>query len=288
MLTNHQRTGLFFGRFHPRALFPCFLILFIAAPVFAESIFNLVGARPLYFGGLHDLANHYERKTGIKILAKAGGCGAALSGIKDNSKKTVGAWCCPVPRRVDEEVGMVRIPIAMDAIVIYVNPANPIESITMDQLQGIYRGEINNWSAVGGEDKPIVPLVRRHCEDLPEVFREKVVASWSNYENKTDWLEVKSIEKMIENIEKFPLAIGYESYVFSRKGAVKIIKIDGIAPTSENIRSKRYPFWRILSLAVHKSYAEDPIVKGFLDFTLAPEGQKILSRKLVGLSGDRQ
>ena len=245
--------------------------------------FYLVGARPLYFGGLHDLAEYYERKTGIKIFSKAGGCSAAREEMEVPDKIAFGAWCCPVPKAFDEKVGIVRIPIAMDAIVVYVHPSNPVNNITIKQLRGIYRGEITRWSELGGEDKPIVPLVRRHCEDLPEVFREKVVGDWGRYENIANWLEVKSIKKMIENVEKFPLAIGYESYVFGGNYRVKIVNIEGIVPNKKNIRSMRYPFWRLLSLGVHKSHAEDPAVKGFIKFALGREGQSILGRKLVGL-----
>ena len=247
------------------------------------SAFHLVGARPLYFGGLNDLAKYYEKKTGIKIFSKAGGCSAAREEIEVPDKLSVGAWCCPVPNTFDDKVGIVRIPIAMDAIVVYVHPSNPINNITIKQLRAIYKGEITSWSQLGGADKPIVPLVRRHCEDLPEVFREKVVGDWGRYEETANWLEVKSIKKMIENVEKFPLAIGYESYVFGGKDSVKIVTVEGIAPNKENIRNMRYPFWRMLSLGVHKSHADDPAVKGFIKFTLGEEGQSILGRKLVGL-----
>ncbi len=183
-------------------------------------------------------------------------------------------------------MGIIRIPVAMDAIAIYVHPTNPVNNISIKQLQGIYRGEITNWSKLGGPSKPIVPLVRRHCEGLPEVFRKIIVGTWFEHENKTDWLEVKSIEKMMENVEKFRLAIGYESLVFATNGSVKILSVDGVWPTAENIRSKLYPFWRILSLGVHKSLADDPMIKKFLEFTLTKEGQRILRRKLVSIPAE--
>lgn len=262
----------------------CSLFILFPSTTSAGSAFNIIGARPLYFGGLRDLATRFEEKTGIKVLSKAGGCMAALKAVEIPSKRSVGAWCCPVPGALDKKMDIVRIPVAMDAIVVYVHPSNPVDNISMDQLQGVYSGVITNWSQVGGPAKPIVPLVRRHCENLPEVFRKKVVGSWFSHENSADWLEVKSIEKMIENVEKFRLAIGYESFVFAKKDSVKILNVNGIAPTAENIRSKRYPFWRVLSLGVHKSLANDPVVKKFLEFTLSAEGQEILGRKLVSIS----
>lgn len=264
-------------------IFFCFQFFAFPAPAPADSAFSIVGARPLYFGGMRDLAKHYEEKTGIKIFSKAGGCKAALGGIQIPSKRSIGAWCCPVTKELDDQMGIVRIPVAMDAIAIYVHPSNPVNNISIDQLKGIYHGDITNWSKLGGPTKPIVPLVRRHCENLPEVFRKKIIGTWFPFETKSDWLEVKSIEKMMENVEKFQLAIGYESLVFATKGSVKILSVNGIAPTAENIRSKLYPFWRILSLGVHKSLAADPMIKKFLEFTLAPEGQRILGKKLVSI-----
>jgi phosphate transport system substrate-binding protein len=284
MSGNHLKSELALKPVLPFLITIFLFQLFVFPPsAIADSAFNIVGARPLYFGGMRDLAKHYEEKTGIKVFSKAGGCKAALGGVQIPSKRTIGAWCCPVPEELDDKMGIVRIPVAMDAIVIYVHPSNPVNDISIDQLQGIYRGTITNWAELGGPKKPIVPLVRRHCENLPEVFRKQIAGTWSMRENKADWLEVKSIKKMMENVEKFRLAIGYESLVFATKGSVKILNVNGIVPNAKNIRSKLYPFWRVLSLGVHKSLADDPMIKKFLEFTLAPEGQKILRRKLVSI-----
>lgn len=261
----------------------CALCAVSSIPAHAGKTLNLVGARPLYFGGLKEIAQLYENKTGIKIFSKAGGCSVARSDVKNPCEATIGAWCCPVPQEMDKRLGIVRIPVAMDAIVIYVHPSNPINNITIAQLRAIYRGTMVNWSEAGGPDRPIVALVRRHCEDIPEVFREQITGSWEHYENVADWLEVKSIEKMIENVEKFPLAIGYESSVFAKKDSVKILSVDGISPTAENIKTRRYPFWRELSLGILKQHINDPQMNGFLDFILSSEGQQILGRKLVAI-----
>jgi len=92
---------------------------------------------------------------------------------------------------------------------------------------------------------------------------------------------------LIENVEKFPLAIGYESSVFAREKLVKVLSVEGVVPTSENIKNKRYPFWRVLSLGVNKSHMENNAMKGFVDFIFSPEGRKILSGKLVAISREK-
>lgn len=288
-LCNKGRTG-FFNLISGLVLITLFVITPLQAYAQPKTAIQLVGARPLYFGGLNDLAKEYEQKTGINIFAKAGGCMAALAMMENASMsqipsngKSIGAWCCPLPKGMAEKMGIVRIPIAMDAIAVYVHPSNPVDNISVRNLKRIYRGEITNWSQLGGPEKPVVPLVRRHCEELPEVFRENIVGKWQDYESKTDWLEVKSIEKMIENVEKFPLAIGYESHVFNRKESVKILRVEGLLPSMKNIKTKQYPFWRNLSITVHRSSMDDPAIKGFIDYALSPEGQKILGRKLVSI-----
>jgi phosphate transport system substrate-binding protein len=251
---------------------------------FAESGFQIVGARSLYFGGLRDLAKDYERKTGIKIFTKAGGCKAASKGMEIPGTKFIGAWCCPVPYELAKKNGIVKIPIAMDAIAIYVHPSNPVDNISAEELKNIYMGKLKNWSSLGGPNKPIVPVYRRHCSNLQELFRVEIIGSQVNAYETADWLEVKSIEKMIESVEKFPLAIGYESNVFAKGNLVKILKVGGVFPDATNIQNKKYPFWRTLHLTVKEGFEEDWEIKGFLDYSFSGSGRKILNKKLVALS----
>ena len=65
-------------------------------------------------------------------------------------------------------------PLAMDALVFMVNADNPVDSLTADELRGIYSGEITNWSEVGGLDEPIAAF-QRNAESGSQVLMEKLV-----------------------------------------------------------------------------------------------------------------
>ena len=69
-------------------------------------------------------------------------------------------------------------PFANDALVFMVNEDNPVESLTAEQLRGIYTGEITNWSEVGGADMEIVPF-QRNAESGSQVLMEKLVMDWT-------------------------------------------------------------------------------------------------------------
>ncbi len=104
--------------------------------------------------------------------------------------------------------------IARDAIAIIVNPDNPIDNLTLQQLSLIYRGEISNWSELGGEDREIVRLSRETNSGTHVYFLESVVRM-GDPEDKSifsaDTLLLPSSEGIIAEVKDNPNAIGYDS-----------------------------------------------------------------------------
>src|SRR5262245_16852868 len=97
-------------------------------------------------------------------------------------------------------------PIARDAVVALVNPANPVQNITLQELRGIYRGEITNWAALGGANRPIRVVVRSPETDITSYFIEVVlggepIAAASIYET--------ADSTVAERVRSGPDAIGY-------------------------------------------------------------------------------
>ena len=56
---------------------------------------------------------------------------------------------------------MTQVPVAWDALAVIVNKTNPVQNISLDDLRRVYRGEIRNWSQLGGADAPVELLVRK-------------------------------------------------------------------------------------------------------------------------------
>ena len=106
-----------------------------------------------------------------------------------------------------------NIIVANDAIAVIVNPENPIDNLTLEQVSRIYKGEITNWQEVGGEDRPIVKLSRETNSGTHVYFLETVVRL-GNKEDKNifsaDTLLLPSSEGIIAEVRDNPNAIGYD------------------------------------------------------------------------------
>lgn len=173
--------------------------------------------------------------------------------------------------------------IARDAIAVIVNPANPVDHLTLDQLSKIYSGEINNWSEVGGEDRTIVRLSRETNSGTHVYFLESVVRK-GDTENKTifaaDTLLLPSSEGIIAEVRDNPNAIGYDGLGYITK-EVKILGISSpeqpdnyVIPSVETVTNNEYLISR--NLYVYTQNQPTGAIKEYLDWIFTPEAQKIV------------
>lgn len=170
--------------------------------------------------------------------------------------------------------------IGWEAFVFFVHKDNPITSLTAEQIRKIYSGEITNWSELGGEDVQILPYQRnegsgsqsmmlRFMGDValvePEIERVSggmggVVERVASYQNRASSIGY-SFRYYIEGIVQHP--------------DIKMIAVDGIAPTAENIKNRSYP---IIAPVYAVTYADNPNpnTKVLIDWILSEEGQYII------------
>ncbi len=156
------------------------------------------------------------------------------------------------------------VPVGMEAFVFFVNKQNPVESLTIDEIRAIYRGQITNWKEAGGPDRGINPLLRiknSGSQTMMERFMEK------------DMITSRSIFAV------FGASIGYSfRYYLSGMVAndnVKMLSVNGVYPDAENIRNGRYPLTASF-FVVYKKDNSNPNVKKLVDWILSPEGQKLI------------
>ena len=162
-------------------------------------------------------------------------------------------------------VELVYVPIGYEAFVFIVNTNNPVDTLTTDQIKGIYTGKYTNWSEVGGSDAKILPLQRS-------------VGSGSQ----TAMLDFMGGTEMLSPEATTVLggkSIGY-SFRFYVEGIVanenvKMLSVDGVAPTSDNIRSKSYPVTDTF-FAVYRADNTNENIPVLIDWILSDEGQAII------------
>ena len=172
-------------------------------------------------------------------------------------------------------------PFATDALVFVVNQDNPVDSLTTEQVQKIYTGEITNWSQVGGANMDIIPFQRNAEAGSQTMFEKLVMADLPLMDPPTDWTS-NSMEGLLQAVRGYdnsPAAIGYTVYYYANdmemaKG-LKVLAIDGVQPSADAIRAGEYPFLNPYYVAIAKDAAEDSPTRVLYDWVLGPDGQKL-------------
>lgn len=223
----------------------------------------------------------------IRISVTGGGSGTGIASlingtvdIANASRKIKTEEIEAVQANGSEPVEFV---IARDAIAVIVNPENPIDRLTLQQISDIYSGKITNWAVLGGEDRPIVRLSRETNSGTHVYFLEQVLRL-GDPENKTffstDTLLMPSSEGISAEIRENPNAIGYDGlgYVTAE---MKVIAVAGsfdqsyVLPSAVNVNNGTYPIARELYMYTNG----EPLgaVKAYLAWIQSPEAQQIVS-----------
>ena len=243
-----------------------------ASPSLAKTL-NWAGCGITKKAFMTVLADAFEKKTGHEIELRGGG---ATRGIQATAtgETHFGGSCRPAMAGDPlEDVRMVQV--AWDALAVITHPSNPVENISGEQLQQVFEGKINNWKALGGPDQFI--LVGYRSKELSGVgysFRELGFRESTGAGQFTKGIGRASSGPLELAVESLPNAIAVTGVSSARKRDVKLLEVDGIQPSPDNIATGRYPFYRPLYLTVPRNPA--PEVKQFVDFALSQEGQRII------------
>ena len=170
------------------------------------------------------------------------------------------------------EQGLTGTVLAYDGIAVIVNPANTVEDLTVDQIAAIYRGEITNWSEVGGMDAEIVLVGREAGSGTRSGFEEIVgVEDLCQYRQ-----ELTSTGDVITAVSQNPGAIGYASLA-SVKDTVKAIKVGGVAPSDETVKDETYAIQRPFVLVTKEGTALTETAQAFFDFITSEDAREVIT-----------
>lgn len=222
---------------------------------------------------MKELAKAYTKKTGIKVKLSGGG---ATKGIRKAAKGTIdiGGACRVSLERHPEERHAYQIPVAWDALVAFVNKDNPVDNITFAQLHNVYLGKITNWKQLGGKNAPIELFIRRgKMSGVGRTLRELVFANYDQ-EFKATYV-VKSSGPVEKGVLKNKNGFGVSGISSAKKRDLKLLKLDGKAPTYENIKNGSYALYRPLYLVIKRGN-KTPLVRDFIKYAISREGQAII------------
>lgn len=156
--------------------------------------------------------------------------------------------------------------IGMDGITMIVHKDNPVKELTTDQIVAIYTGKIRDWAEVGGRPGRIVIENKAEGRSTLELFLEHFKLTSPQI---TADVVVGDNEQAIKVVVGNPLAIGYVSIgaaVYSADNGLPIrpLPLNGIAPTIEAVKDKKFPIVRELNLVVKSE--PTGLTKEFIDF----------------------
>jgi phosphate transport system substrate-binding protein len=170
-------------------------------------------------------------------------------------------------------VDMKETTVAYDGIAVIVNTANSIKGLTKKQVEQIFTGEITDWSAVGGSGGKISVYTRNTSSGTYAEFKELAM---KKRDYAPDSQKLAGNEQIAQEVGKNPNGVGYVGLAYTKASGIRVVPIDGASPSKESVLAKSYPYAR--PTFFYTNGEPTGVVKEFIDFTVGPEGQKIVEQ----------
>ena len=162
----------------------------------------------------------------------------------------------------------------------FVHTDNPVDGLTSDQIRAIYTKRIVNWKEVGGRDEKILPFQRPQGSGSQTAFERKVMRDAPLPPPLREEF-ARGMGGVIQRVAAYhnsSQAIGYSFRVYTSAmnagNGIKLLKIDGVAPTREHIRSGEYPY--TVDLYAATAGTANPNVPALVAWFLGAQGQELI------------
>jgi phosphate transport system substrate-binding protein len=219
-------------------------------------------------------ARFKELHPGVTFIVSESGSNAA---IKLVLSETIDVGFVSRALTDAEKQSVTGIPIGFSGTAVIVNAANPVANLSRDQLRKVYSGDITSWVDLGGTEPMIRPYIREPNAATRQNFESFVWGTGVVPTYGKNVIQQTEVEAMLAAVNSFRGGIGIAS-AGSRTAAdarVKTLKIDGVAPTQENLANGTYKIVRPLAVIYSNAVVLKPAVRAFLDFVQSPEGQRV-------------
>ncbi|HET7009990.1 MAG TPA: PstS family phosphate ABC transporter substrate-binding protein [Anaerolineales bacterium] len=230
---------------------------------------------------------YQTRRPGLSLSVTGGGSGTGIAALINGTVDMANASRRIKPEEVAQArangVEPVEFVVARDAIAIVIHTQNPVRQLTLDQIADIYAGRINNWSEVGGEDRPIVRLSRETNSGTHVYFLEEVLRHGDPDDEtffSADTLLLPSSEGITREIAYNHNAIGYDGLGYVTDD-VRVVAVGDspagpfILPSAETVNRQEY----LIARDLYMYTAGEPTggLLEYLEWIMSEEGQAIVT-----------
>ncbi|MCL1935372.1 MAG: phosphate ABC transporter substrate-binding protein [Defluviitaleaceae bacterium] len=216
----------------------------------------------------------------VQELGTSSGINATINGVSDI------AMASRTLSDSEQEQGLTPVSIAMDGVAIVVHPSNNVDNLTLEQIEGIFRGDITNWSEVGGNNAGIAVVSREEGSGIRSTFesfanvRDEVASGDS-----TVWVSAvaptavfsSGTGGIIASVSGNENSIGYISAGLVEDAGLKSVSIDGVAFSEAAVRDGSYAFANVFYLGIVEDTISD-VARAFVDWIISEEGQTVISQ----------
>lgn len=258
-----------------------FATLAFAAVAVAGRGITVKGSDTMVILGQRWAEQYMNQNRGQIVQVTGGGSGTGIAALINGTTDICQA---SRPMKQDEKLKLrdryqtmgVEIPVAKDGLSVFVNEANPVKDLTLDQLKQIYTGAVTNWKQVGGKDATIILYGRENSSGTYGFFKDHVL---DGRDFAASCQTLPGTAAVVNAVSRDPNGIGYGGAAYTkgvRDCAVrKDPKSPAVMPTAATVHDGSYPLTRYLYFYLRKPAQGD--VKKFIDWVLSPAGQKLAS-----------
>lgn len=248
-------------------LMTCWWSMILVSKVQAAEVLRMSSSAQVYDAYVKEAIPIFQDQTGIRVdvfvSSSASTIGRLMNGMCDLATTVEGF------KFRYGEYGYLEIPFCRDPLVVITHPDVPVDSITSEQVTGIFSGQITTWKELSGPDERIIIVVPGDTTAAYKNFewqamgRRPILYDFMSY---ISTLAVKAVQRV-------PYSISFMGQgVIAGQPGIKTLKIDGRGPGEAG-----YPYHQVFSLAVEGNPVG--LAEKFIDFTFSEEGQAILRKK---------
>jgi phosphate transport system substrate-binding protein len=264
----------------------------IAASVLAGTTLNTATAQSLSLKGSDTMlqlgqgwaAAYMKAKPGKIVSVTGGGSSTGIAALINGACDICESSRIMKGSEVDKAKarGFVpfEVPVARDGLAIIVNPKNPVDKLSMDQIRGIYSGAIKNWNQIGGPNQAIITIGRDSSSGTYGFFQDTVLKSGPY---RADMQTTPSTNAIGQTVAQDAGAIGYVGVAYAKAfgNKVKVLPVSRgsgppVEPTEDNVRNGKYPLWRYLYMYTRGK--PSGAAKEFIDWVRSAGGQQVVEQ----------
>ena len=255
----------------------------LLAPLSAEAAnITIKGSDTMVLLGQRWAEEYMKQSPGTTVQVTGGGSGTGISALINGTTDI-----CQASRdmKAAEKEKLrdryhttgVEIPVARDGLSVYVNAANPLGELSMDQLKLIFTGKITNWKELGGADAKIIVYSRENSSGTYVFFKEHVLKN-ADYTARAQ--SMPGTAAVVNAVSKEKYGIGYGGAAYAK--GIKVIKVKkdaqspGVLPGEAQVKDGSYPLSRPLYFYLRNKPSGD--IGKLVDWVLSKDGQAIVQK----------